>query len=109
PFFHCDLLQHLKQCERFVLCFDEKKNHQNNKQLDLFLKYWNAKKQGVITRYYKSVLLCQAPAHIIRDNIVDSFRTDAIDIKRLLMIGRDNPNVNKTFEALIDAELNNVA
>ncbi|CAF1251988.1 unnamed protein product, partial [Rotaria sp. Silwood1] len=61
--------------------------------------------QGVVTRYYKCILLGHAPTNIIRDSIVDSFRTDRIDIKRLLMIGRDNPNVNKTVEKLIDGEL----
>ncbi|CAF3819452.1 unnamed protein product, partial [Rotaria sp. Silwood1] len=55
--------------------------------------------------YYKSILLGHAPANVIRDSIVDSFRTDGIDIYRLLMIGRDNPNVNKTVERLIDEEL----
>ncbi|CAF4465644.1 unnamed protein product, partial [Rotaria magnacalcarata] len=34
--------------------------------------------------------------------------TDGIDIKRLLMIGRDNPNVNKTVEKLIDEEMKKV-
>ncbi|CAF3857221.1 unnamed protein product [Rotaria sp. Silwood1] len=105
PFFHRNVVQDIKQCERFVLCFDEQKNHQNNKQLDLFLKYWSVQNQGVVTRYYKSILLGHAPANVIRDSIVDSFRTDGIDINRLLMIGRDNPNVNKTVERLIDEEL----
>ncbi|CAF2834584.1 unnamed protein product [Rotaria sp. Silwood2] len=108
PFFHRNLAEDIKQCERFVLCFDEQKNYQNNKQLDIFLKYWSMKNQGVVTRYYKSVLLGHAPAHVIRDSIVNSFRTDGIDIKRLLMIGRDNPNVNKTVEKLIDQELKKV-
>lgn len=108
PFFHNDLVRDIKQSERFVLCFDEQKNNQNNKQLDLLLKYWSAEKQGVVTRYYKSILLGHAQAHIVRDNIVDSFRTDGIDIKRLLMIGRDNPNVNKSIEKLIDTEMKKV-
>jgi hypothetical protein len=108
PFFHRDLIRDIKQCDRFVLCFDEQKNHQNSKQLDFLLKYWSVEKQCVVTRYYKSILLGHAPAHTIRDSILDSFRTDGIDIKRLLMIGRDNPNVNKTIEKLLDEELKKV-
>ncbi|CAF3943508.1 unnamed protein product [Rotaria sp. Silwood1] len=73
--------------------------------LDPFSIYWSVQNQGVVTRYYKCILLGHAPTNIIRDSIVDSFRTDRIDIKRLLMIGRDNPNVNKTVEKLIDGEL----
>ncbi|CAF1037137.1 unnamed protein product [Rotaria sordida] len=92
PFFHRDLVQDIKKCERFVLCFDEQKNYQNS----------------VVTRYYKSIFLGHAPAQTIRDDIIDSFRTDGIDIKHLLMVGRDNPNVNKAIEKLLDTELKQV-
>jgi len=85
-FFHHNLVQEIKQSERFVLCFDEQKNNQNAKQLDLLLKYWSVEKKSVVTRYYKSIFLGHAPAFAIRDAIIDSFRTDGIDIKRLLMI-----------------------
>ena len=71
-------------------------------------KYWSIKNQRTVTRYYKSVLLGHAPAHAIIGHIINSFRTDDIDIKRLLMIGRDNPNVHKTIEKLIDEELKKV-
>ncbi|CAF2101817.1 unnamed protein product [Rotaria magnacalcarata] len=108
PFFHRNLVEDIRQCERFVLCSDEQKNCQNNKQLDIIFKYWSVKNQRVVTRYYKSILLGHAPAHVIRDHIINSFRTDGIDIKRLLMIGRDNPNVNKTIEKLIDEEMKKV-
>jgi hypothetical protein len=106
--FHRNLVQDIQQSERFVLLFDEQKNNQNINQLDLLLKYWSVKKQCVVTRYYKSILLGHAPAHIVRDSILDSFRTDGINIKHLLMIGRDNPNVNKAIERLIDIELKKV-
>ena len=108
PFFHRNLVEEVKQCERFVLCFDEQKNHQNNKQLDILFKYWSVNNQRVVTRYYKSILLGHAPADVIKDHIINSFRTDGIDIKRLVMIGRDNPNVNKTIQKLIDEELKKV-
>jgi hypothetical protein len=38
PFYHRELVQEIKQCERYVLCFDEQKNHQNSKPLDLLFK-----------------------------------------------------------------------
>ena len=53
-------------------------------------------------------MLGHAPADVIKDHIINSFRTGGIGIKRLLMIGRDNPNVNKTIEKLIDEELKKV-
>jgi hypothetical protein len=33
PFFHLDIIQDIKQCERFWLCFNEQKNRQNSKHL----------------------------------------------------------------------------
>ena len=87
---------------------DKQTNNQNNKQLDLLLKYWSIQKNTVVTRYYKSVLLGHAPAPVIRDCILESFKTDGIELKRLLMIGRDNPNVNKSLERLIDEEMKKV-
>ena len=33
--FHRNLVEDVKQCERSVLCFDEQKNHQNDKQSDI--------------------------------------------------------------------------
>ncbi|CAF1162746.1 unnamed protein product [Didymodactylos carnosus] len=87
PYFHRDLVDDIKRCERFVLCFDEQTNNQNNKQVDLLFKH------------------CAA---VIRDCIVESFKTDGIELKRLLMIGHDNPNVNKSLEKLIDEEMTKV-
>ncbi len=89
PFFHRELIQ-------------------DSKQLDLLLKYWSFEKQGVVTRYYKSIFLSHAPPQTIQDSILDAFRTNTIDMKHLLMIGSDNPNINKAVEKLIDAELKKI-
>ena len=62
----------------------------------------------VVIRYYKSVLLEHARASTILDCILESFKTDGIELKRLLMIERDNPNVNKLLEKLIDEEMRKV-
>ncbi|CAF4369072.1 unnamed protein product, partial [Rotaria sp. Silwood2] len=34
----------IKNCERFVLCFDERTNNQNKKQLDVYFRYWSSQK-----------------------------------------------------------------
>ncbi|CAF1091807.1 unnamed protein product, partial [Didymodactylos carnosus] len=58
-------------------------------------------KQGVIIRFYKSVLLRRAYAGTIRVAIIDAFATDGIKLKHLLILGRDNPNVNISEGPLI--------
>lgn len=89
------------------MCFGEQTNNQNHKLLDLLLKYWCVEK-SVVTRYYKSVLLGHARAAAILDCILESFKTDGIELKRLLMIGRDNANVNKLLEKLINEEIKKI-
>lgn len=59
----------------------------------------------VVTRYYRTVLLGHAQATVVVGSILDAFRADGIDIRKLLMLSRDNPNVNKTIEKMIDDEM----
>lgn len=105
PYFHRELIDDVKINEMFVLCFDEQTNQQNNKQLDLLLKYWCHKKGLVVTRYYRTALLGHAQVSVLHDFIVNSLKSDGLDLKRLLMLGRDNPSVNKLLEKLIEKEM----
>jgi len=91
------------------LCvFDEQTNNQNKKQLDLLVRYWSLKKGLVVTRYYRTILLGHAQATVVAGGILESFTTDGIDIKKILMLSRDNPNVNKTVERLINDAMKKV-
>ena len=73
----------------------------------------------VCVRFYKSIILGHATADIISQSIIDSLRADGIDITKMLMlgtlsftpipqyiyfiyIGRDNPNVNKAIEVILN-------
>ena len=105
PYFHGHLVREVKRCERFVLCFGEQTNNRNLKQLDLLLKYWSIVKKNVVTRYYKSVFLRHDRAATVLDRIIGCFKKDGIELNRLLMIGRDNPNANKLVEKTIDGEM----
>jgi hypothetical protein len=105
PYFHDRLIEDIKNCQRFVLCFDEQTNNQNKKQLDLLLRYWSSKKGLVVTRYYRTISLGHAQATVVAGGILDSFRTDGIDIQKILMLSRDNRNVNKAIEKIINDEM----
>lgn len=105
PYFKKLMIEDVKKADKFVLIFDEQTNNQNKKQLDMFLRYWSNEKQGVTNRFYKSVVLGHAYATTIRDVILESFATDGLDLNKLLMLGRDNPNVNISLENLIAMEM----
>ena len=108
PYFLEQLIKNCKNCQRFVLCFDEQTNNQSKKQLDLYFRYWSSQKGLVATRYYRTVLLGHAQATVVVHGILDSFRTDSIDISKMLMLSRDNPNVNKTVEKIINDAMKKV-
>ena len=108
PYFRDQLIKDIKNCQRFALCFDEQTNNQNKKQLDLYFRYWSSQKGLVVTRYYRTILLGHAQATVIVHSILDSFRTDGIDISKILMLSRDNPNVNKTVEKMINDAMKKV-
>ncbi|CAF4233901.1 unnamed protein product, partial [Rotaria magnacalcarata] len=62
----------------------------------------------VVTRYYRTILLGHAQANVVVDGILGAFLTDGIDISKLLMLSRDNPNVNKTVEKMINDAMKKV-
>ncbi|CAF0979657.1 unnamed protein product [Adineta steineri] len=105
PYFKKKMIEDVKKADKFVLIFDEQTNNQNKKQLDMFFRYWCNEKQKVVNRFYKSVILGHAYATTIRDIILESFATDGLNLNQLLMLGRDNPNVNISLENLINMEM----
>ena len=76
--------------------------------LDLYFRYWSSQKGLVVTRYYRTILLGHAQVTVVVHGILDSFRTDSIDISKILMLSRDNPNVNKTVEKIINDAMKKV-
>jgi hypothetical protein len=116
------MLNDLMKAPGFTLIFDETINVGVKKQLDLHFRYWCERKQEIVVRYYKSIFLGHATAEILFRNMIDSLRADGIDITKMLMLGmfdwkgfadekififlgRDNPNVNKTIEKMMDREI----
>jgi hypothetical protein len=105
PYFHQELVKSLKRSVKFVLCFDEQTNNQDRKQLDLLVKYWCYDQGLAVTRYYKSILLGHATAAILKTAIIDSLKSDGLELKQLLMLGRDSPFVNLSLENMIENEM----
>lgn len=99
------MLNDLMKAPAFTLIFDETITVGVKKQLDLYFRYWCERKHAIVVRYYKSIFLGHATAEIIFRNIIDALRADGIDITKILMLGRDNPNVNKTIEKMMDREI----
>ncbi|CAF1660527.1 unnamed protein product, partial [Adineta ricciae] len=104
-YFTKTMLQDLIKAPAFTLIFDETVIVGVRKQLDLHFRYWCERKQEIAVRYYKSIFLGHATAEIVFRKIIDSLRADGVDLTKMLMLGRDNPNVNKTIEKLMDQQI----
>ncbi|CAF3935357.1 unnamed protein product [Rotaria magnacalcarata] len=87
--FTMELIKDVRKAKAFSLLFDESTTTGVRKQCDL----------------YFSIFLGHATTDIVSREIIDSLKPDGINIAHLLMLGRDNPNVNKTIEALIEKEV----
>ncbi|CAM2724318.1 unnamed protein product [Rotaria socialis] len=99
-YFNNELIKDVRKAHGFLLLFDETTIVGVRKQLDIFFRYWTATGNCVCVRYYKSIFLGRATADVVSRSIVDSLRADGINITRMLMLGRDNPNVNKCLLSL---------
>ncbi|CAF5046880.1 unnamed protein product, partial [Rotaria sp. Silwood1] len=98
-YFVRELVKDVNKAPSYSLLFDETTIVGVRKQLDLHIRYWSESKQCVVTRYWKSIMLGHATADIIGRHKLDSLKSDGIDLCR------DNPNVNKAVETMIDKEL----
>ena len=91
-----------------LFCFDEQTNNQNRKQLDLLVEYWCYKEGRVVIRFYKTALLDHATAIDLKNAIIDELKGDGLDLKKLLMLGRNSPVVNLSLENMVDSELEKI-
>ncbi|CAF3008436.1 unnamed protein product [Rotaria sp. Silwood2] len=104
-FFARELVKDVLKAPAYSLLFDETTIVGVRKQLDLHLRYWSEHKQCVVTRYWKSIMLGHATADIISQHLLDSLKSDGIDLSNLFQLGRDNPNVNKAVENTVEKEV----
>jgi len=102
-FFHEDLVTKIRNTSTFyAILLDETTNDQMKKQLDIHIRFWN---DGLIdTRYLKSKMLGHATAQILRDTLSDALEEDGLDLKNMIMLGMDGPNVNKALWEKMDAD-----
>jgi len=96
PYFYRELNQSCTQSDYIVIGFDESLNKVAQKgQMDFFVKFWNSEKNLVDTRYYNSTFL----GHATASDLLKSFEegTKDLNLRKLLQLSMDGPNVNLKF------------
>ena len=91
PYFRDLLLADLKQTSCFVVSFDESFNHELQKeQMDFTVRYF--KNNKVESRYLTSLFLGHTTAKDLKKKFEEA--AEQLDMKKLLQISMDGPNVN---------------
>lgn len=103
-YFHEKLKQRINHCDYFVVCFDESLNKCSQKQqMDIAIRFWCTDKNEVVTHYYSSAFL----GHSTSQDLVQAFKKELkeLNLKKLLQISMDGPNVNIKFFHDIQTDL----
>lgn len=96
PYFSDELKDKLRQCDDYVVCFDESLNKIVQRgQMDIFVKFFDNNISKVCTEYFNSVFLGRATAQDLLDSFITGIHP--LDIKKILQISMDGPNVNLSF------------
>ena len=94
-----------KEGNPFTLQFDETVTVQNQKQLDLLIRFWSEEKGEVVTCFLKALFFGHAKGDIVADSIVSTVEEVGLNKEQFLSIGSDGPNVNKTIWKCLNEHL----
>ncbi|KAG8171120.1 hypothetical protein JTE90_015572 [Oedothorax gibbosus] len=104
PYFKEQLRETLLQCDMFAVGFDESLNKvSQNQQMDLVVRFWHPDKNEVCTRYLTSVFLGKSAV----TDILIAFQNGltGFDLKKMVQVSMDGPNVNKAFYSNLSSSL----
>lgn len=105
PFFHGEVVREVRDTDAlYTLSFDEATNDCGSKQLDIHLRWWGT--GGRVKNYYFcTYLLGHATAEILKDKILNALNSDELNLKHLIMVSSDGPNVNKKLLSILNDHL----
>ena len=83
PVFEAETVKKLKECDAFVVGFDETCINKKE-EMEILVKIANPG-EGVELRHYKTVELEAGDAESIKDKLLDTFEADGIDYKKKLI------------------------
>lgn len=107
PYFKKKLCEEVSASPAFVLQYDETGNSQVRKQCDLLLRYWSDSKKQVVVHFLKALMFGHAPGVEIANGILNTLKEQGfqLPLPKLLNLGSDGPNVNKTVWNKVNEEV----
>lgn len=96
PYFQNQLAKIIRECDIYAVSFDESLNKISQKgQMDLIIRFW--RNNEVNTRYLTSTFLGHATAADLLMVFTTVFKEHSLNLKNMLQVSMDGPNVNKKF------------
>lgn len=66
------------------------------KELKILIHIWFHKNEEIVSRHLKTVFLGKSDGETLYNNIISILKDSNLSLSKLLMVGSDGPNVNKT-------------
>jgi len=104
PYFHDQIIADMKNTW-YTLLVDEATTKQNVKQFDIHVRFWSPVEQQVVRRYLTSSFLGHATALDLKDSILAALSKDNVPLTKLLHLGSDGPNVNKSLKQKLNEQI----
>lgn len=100
-FWETVVLEDIKDCS-YSLMFDDTTNVQHKKELQLVLKYWSTRLQGVNFVHLKTAFLTSGKAIPAVQEIKAAITSNNLPMANLIQLGSDGPNVTKSIKTKIN-------
>jgi hypothetical protein len=104
PYFSKMVLTDLKGAH-YTLIFDETTNAAGKKELQTSVRYWSKEREEVVFNHLESFYMGHAAGMDIKSNLLKAIDNKNLPLSKLLMLGTDGPNVNKTVFRLVNEEV----
>ena len=92
----------------FTIIFDETTTHQNRKQMDIFLRFWDKDENQVVTNYLTSIHFTKTKAVEITEILLKFKEEECLSVTwlQLCNISTHRPNISKAIFRNLDEHLN---
>ena len=91
-------------CKSYILTF-ETTTDQNLKQFDMHVRYWSRSDDKIVLKYLSSAFLGHVRADDLLNSITETLSNDGLPMVKMLHLGCDGPNVNKSLKSKLDDSL----
>jgi len=109
PYFQELLSSTVQNCPNFTISFDESLNKVSQRgQMDIVVRFWNDETNRVSTRYLTSAFLGHSTSVDLLNAFTTSVAGQNLNMKKMLQVSMDGPNVNLAFLRELKGYLKNI-